>query len=109
MKRREWLGYVSTPGHDCVMKSAIPFLRATIVTGYMSNGCGPWAEGSEKSRLNDLIRHVWAHIGCRVGVTMGRLDSDVDEVPAVEEAKKVGKYVSLTQKPYTDSETRLAV
>lgn len=72
------------------MRSAIPILRATLVTGYEADGCGPWADGNEKGAFSDLMSRVWMDVAERAGRKAGRREAEVAEEPTMYEAKKVG-------------------
>ena len=56
MRRHEKM--VSTAGHEAVMLIAVPYLQATLVTGYLNGRCGPWAESQQKAQLNDLMGRI---------------------------------------------------
>ena len=71
------------------MRAAILVLRATLVTGYWSNGCSLWADVNKKEALSELIRSIWSHVGRRVGQKQGHRDQKVAAEPTRAEAKKV--------------------
>ena len=89
MKRREWQRCESSPAHEAVIRSAIPFLRATLVTGYRAGRCSPWADANEKGALSNLMKTIWVNLGCRTGREAGSKDEDVDVEPTEAEAKRV--------------------
>lgn len=89
LPRRAYKDYVSSPGHDTVLSSAIPMMRATLLTGHDSQGCKPWADNGQKGLFNRLMAYQWDDLAKRVGQRKGYRDPGVDRVPTQEEAKKV--------------------
>ena len=79
----------STPGHEAVMNQVSHLLNATLVTGFGSKGCTPWADSAQKSSLDQLMRHQWVTVSHRIGRIQGQADSDVGLRPTPEEARKV--------------------
>ena len=97
MRRREWHNCPSTPAHKAIMRAAIPVLRATLVTGYRSNHCSPWADANEKGALSDLIKTIWVDLGRRAGRKAGCRDTDVAAEPTQAEAKRVSSARTASQ------------
>jgi len=80
---------ISTPAHENVMRQAVPYMQATIMTGYASEGCGPWADSQQKANLSTLIKSIWLRVANRMGRVSNRRDDDVEVEPAPHEARKV--------------------
>ena len=68
---------------------AIPFIQATIIVGYASEGCGPWAESQQKAQLSDFMGKMWRRLAARLGKVEGRRDEDLERIPLPHEARKV--------------------
>lgn len=92
LKRYEYGKFKSLPGHDKIVRTAIPTIRATLVTGHKACGCGPWADTAEKSHFNTLLGTVWKDLAKRLREKEDEPDVDVQDRPCEEEAKKVELY-----------------
>lgn len=82
LPRQASLGYSTSPANKAVMKSVTDMLRGTLVTGYHSQRCSPWAYAYERYSVMKLMRGLWVELGCRAGI-------EVADEPVAEEAKKV--------------------
>lgn len=89
LTRRAWQNYESSAAHAPIMRQVMPLLRATVVTGFASGECTPWADANEKGLLSRLIGNIWTEVACRNGEVSNEIDEDVEEVPDPMEAKKV--------------------
>ena len=85
-KRRQYKA--SNAAHQVVMKKAIPYFQALIISGSGGSFSSPWPE-QNVAGLNILMNEAWTYVCRQLAHGHRRRPPGVDEIPEPHEARKV--------------------